>query len=76
MSGRDQLIEYIVRDIVGYHMEDRQLNMSAAMDQFYSSEIFDKLHDTSTGLYLCGSAYVYDLFKDELDYGRIVQLEI
>jgi len=35
-----------------------------------------KLNDTETGLYLCGSDYVYDLFYDELKNGKIVQQEI
>ena len=35
-----------------------------------------KLQDVETGLYLESSAYIYDLYKDELNFGHIVQAEI
>ncbi|MCL2112165.1 MAG: hypothetical protein FWH32_08000 [Clostridiales bacterium] len=50
--------------------------MKEAMSQLYNSEVFGKLNDAETGLYLCGSSYVYDLFHDELKNGKIVQQEI
>ena len=59
------LIEYIVGDIVGYIMEDNNIKIQEAMVIFYRSQIFEKLHDIETGLYLSGSAYVYELFKEE-----------
>ena len=46
------------------------------MDKFYNSKVFEKLQDTETGLYMESSEYVYDLFKDEINFGRIVQAEI
>jgi len=67
MSKADMLIEYNVGDIVGYIMEDNNITMSEAMAMLYNSKIFDKLHDVETGLYLDGSAYVYELFKEELE---------
>ena len=39
-------------------------------------EVFEKLQDEETGLYLESPEYVYDLFKDELNFGHIVQAEI
>jgi len=65
MNKADVLIEYIVSDIVGYIIEDNNIKMEEAMALFYSSQIFDKLYDIETGLYLNGSAYVYELFKEE-----------
>ena len=65
MSKADMLIEYIVGDIVGYIMEDNNIKIGEAMAAFYNSRICDSLHDVETGLYLCGSAYVYELFKEE-----------
>ena len=46
------------------------------MNKFYNSEVFEKLQDEETGLYLESSGYVYDLFKDELNFGHIIQAEI
>ena len=65
MSKVDLLIEYIVSDIVGFIMEDNDIGIGEAMLIFYSSQIFGKLHDIETGLYLNGSAYVYELFVEE-----------
>ena len=69
MSKADMLIEYIVGDIVGYIMEDNNIKMGEAMAIIYSSRIFENLHDVETGLYLNGSAYVYELFKEEREEG-------
>mgnify|MGYP007041225037 CR=1 FL=1 len=44
--------------------------------KFYNSEVFEKLQDEETGLYKESSAYVYDLFKDEMNFGHIIQAEI
>jgi hypothetical protein len=52
------------------------LDIAEAMRQFYTSETYEKLLDEDTGLYLESSAYIYDLFKDEYQNGRIVQNEI
>ena len=72
MSKVDMLIEYIVGDIVGYIMEDNNIKIQEAMAIFYNSQIFEKLHDIETGLYLSGSAYVYELFKEEREDMLIV----
>ena len=73
MSKADMLIEYIVRDIVGYIMEDNNVKIGEAMAIFYNSRIFESLYDVKTGLYLNGSAYVYELFKEELEETNIVK---
>ena len=44
--------------------------------KFYNSEVFEKLIDEETGLYLESPDYVYDLFKDEMNFGHIIQAEI
>ena len=43
---------------------------------FYESEVFEKLNDPETGLYLESPAYIYDLFRLEKTAGKIVQTEI
>ena len=76
MSKREQLMEYITQDIVVLLMKDRGLDVEEALNLFYSSVVFEKLHDEETGLYLEGSLYVYDLLQNELRNGVLVQEEI
>lgn len=76
MGKQDQLIEYIVQDIVDMFSSDQNIEYDEAMDKFYNSKVFEKLQDKETGLYMESSEYVYDLFKDEINFGRIVQAEI
>lgn len=76
MSMQEQLIEYIVRDIVDMFSSDQNIEYDEAMNRFYNSEVFEKLQDQETGLYMESSDYVYDLFKDEMNFGHIVQAEI
>ena len=76
MSKQDQLIEYIVQDIVDMLTTDRNIEYDEAMNKFYNSEVFEKLQDKETGLYLESSEYIYDLFKDEMNFGHIIQAEI
>ena len=76
MGKQEQLIEYIVQDIVDMFSSDQDIEYDEAMNKFYNSKVFEKLQDKETGLYLESSEYVYDLFKDEINFGRIVQAEI
>ena len=76
MSKQDQLIEYIVQDIVDMLAADQNIEYDEAMNKFYYSEVFEKLQDKETGLYLESSEYIYDLFKDEMNFGHIIQAEI
>jgi len=76
MGRREQLIEYIVQDIVDMFASDQNIEYDEAMNKFYNSEVFEKLQDQETGLYMESSEYVYDLFKDEINFGHIVQAEI
>lgn len=76
MSKQDQLIEYIVQDIVDMLATDQDIEYDEAMNKFYNSEVFEKLQDKETGLYLESSEYIYDLFKDEMNFGHIIQAEI
>jgi hypothetical protein len=72
----DLLKEFLVTDIVSYIMEDAGIPADEAMNQFYNSQVFERLEDTGTGLYRESSGYVYELYKDECKYGRLVQIEI
>lgn len=48
-----------------YLIEDNGITMEQAMEQFYMSDIFEKLCDVETGLYLEESAYVYAWLRSE-----------
>lgn len=65
------LVEGITKDIIAYLMEDKGCALSTAIKEFYNSETFAKLADESTGLYIESSAYVYEILKGELTYGRL-----
>lgn len=72
MNKRMQyLVEGITKDIIVYLMEDGGYDLPAALKEFYNSETFAKLSDEATGLYIESSAYVYEILKDELKYGRL-----
>ncbi|MCM1182234.1 MAG: hypothetical protein NC337_02535 [Roseburia sp.] len=47
-----------------------------AMRIFYNSQTFDRLTDIETGLYLESSAYIYGIFQDERNFGKLIQAEI
>ncbi len=76
MSKQEQLIEYVIQDIIEMITNYQRVEYDDAMNMFYNSEVFDKLQDKETGLYQESSAYVYDLFQDEMNFGHIVQAEI
>lgn len=76
MNKQKQLIEYIVQDVIAFIMEDRKVEVEEAMNQFYNSSVFGKLQDPETGLYLEGSAYIYDLLQNEIMYGKLIQKDL
>ena len=76
MSKQEQLIGFVIQDVVEMITNDQGIEYDEAMNKFYSSEVFEKLQNHETGLYRESSAYVYDLFRDEMNFGHIVQAEI
>ncbi len=58
-------------DYIRYLVEDTGMTMEQAMKRFYLSETFKKLVDPETGLYLEGSSYVYEMFKNSLNDNSI-----
>ncbi len=61
-----------IKDMATWLMEDFQYSLEEALDCVYSSELFEKLQDTDTGLYYQSSGYNYELLKDEIRYGKII----
>lgn len=70
------LMEYNTQDIIEFIMSDLNIDYDEAMKLFYSSETFEKLYQIETGLYLESAAYVYGIFQDERNFGKVVQAEI
>lgn len=63
--------EFVVRAVteqmVGFLMEDYAMPILEAFDKIYNSQIFLKLQDKSTGLYLRSAAYTYEYLKKEIN---------
>lgn len=62
---QQEMIEYTIQEVVRYLVEDEEITMEQAMEQFYMSDTFEKLSDIETALYLEGSAYIYEMLKRE-----------
>ena len=73
-NQQQEMIEYTTQEVIRYIVEDNGVVIEQAMDQFYMSETFEKLSDIETGLYLEGSAYIYEMLKRELEVGHKVLL--
>ena len=66
---------YVTTEVIESIWEDSGFSVQEAMEAFYNSEVFDRLCDTETGLYRESGGYVYELYKDEKKYGRLVKTE-
>ena len=76
MGKKEMLMEYITQDVIEFILQDFSVEYDEAMRLFYQSAVFEKLRDPETSLYLESPAYVYNLFQDEMNFGKIVQAEI
>ena len=61
-----------------YNMLDEfdGIPVTSQITAFEYQETFEKLYQIETGLYLESAAYVYGIFQDERNFGKIVQAEI
>jgi hypothetical protein len=50
-----------------YLIEDKEISIIHALDIIYNSNIYQKLLDRKTGLYLYSPAYIYDYLKEEIE---------
>lgn len=76
MSDREFLVEANIQDVLKYMITDMKIPIMDAIRQFYASAVFQKLQEHETGLYLESPAYIYDMYKRELENHGIVQDEI
>ena len=76
MDKKELLMEYTTQDIIEYSVQDFGGEEDEAMRKLYTSAVIEKLQNPETGLYLESPAYVYGLFQDECNFGKLVQSEI
>ena len=76
MGKEQQMIEYMVQDLIEMLVEAQGIEYDIAMHTIYGSQIYEKLVNIETGLYRESPAYVYGLLQDELNFGCIVQAEL
>ena len=65
------MIEEISKDIVLLLMEEQGMSLEEAMRTLYTSDTYDRLSNTRTGLYTHSTAYVYEYLEKELATGKI-----
>lgn len=66
------LINSLVSSLITMLMERCGMKLSEAMDTFYNSQLYEKIMDKETGLYIQSAPYNYELLKHELEFGKIV----
>lgn len=60
------IINSDVEDMVSMLQEDYGISIIEAFDVVYNSDLYAKLIDTRTGLYLQSAEYQYDYLKEEI----------
>lgn len=76
MTKQQQMMEYMIQDLVEIIVEVQKIEYDAAMSVLYCSAIYDKILDVETGLYRESPSYVYGLLQDEINFGKIIQAEL
>jgi hypothetical protein len=57
-------------ELAGYLVEDYHFTPQKAIDVLYTSETFERLQDSGTGLYYQSPGYVYSFLQDELELAK------
>lgn len=55
-----------VEQLVSFLQEDYSMSLLDAFDVVYTSDIYERLVNPKTGLYLQSADYIYDYLKDEM----------
>ena len=71
MNKEQQMMECIIQDLVEILSETQGIEYDIAMKTIYDSEVYEKLMDPETGLYMESPSYVYGLLQDELKDGYL-----
>ena len=70
-AQKDFLINRTIDQMTVFLMEDYGLELPAALELVYNSQLYEKIIDLETGLYYQSAAYNYDLLKPEIAYCKI-----
>ncbi|MGM9809976.1 MAG: hypothetical protein ACI30J_03795 [Paludibacteraceae bacterium] len=52
-------------------IQERGLSFDNAFRELYNSEVYEKLSDPRTGLYIQSARYIYSYLENELNTGKI-----
>lgn len=76
----DKKIKYIIacitefaktKDLVLLLMERQKINLQEALITLYNSDLYSKLIDSDTELYLQSPLYIYEYLDEELKKGKL-----
>lgn len=59
------IIDNLLADLLGIIMEDKKMDIQDALDLLYNSQIYAKINDIETGLYLQSADYNYEFLSEE-----------
>lgn len=60
------LVEEVIENLVRQLSTDKDISIEESLDIVYNSMVYIKLCDQDTNLYSEGSAFVYEILKNEL----------
>ncbi len=58
-------------ELAGFLVDDFQLSPLEAIDMLYTSETFERLQDSASGLYYQSAGYVYSFLQNEIKNGVV-----
>ena len=64
------IIDCDVEEIVSLSQEDYGMKILDAFNTVYNSNIYKKLIDTETGLYIQSPLYIYEYLKEEINESK------
>ena len=67
------LIDNLTKNLVLSVMEEFKYSITESMDVVYNSQLYEKIMDLETGLYYQSAGYNYELLRNELLTGKVIQ---
>lgn len=67
----DFLRERKLSQLAALLIQERGLTFEEAFRELYNSEVYEKLLDPRTGLYIQSARYIYSYLESELNTGKI-----
>lgn len=72
MTIEDEMINYMLKELALLLIEEHpELSLEEATDQVFNSVTYQKVIDTSNGLYSQSPRYVYSILQHEMKTGVI-----